>query len=721
METPWIVISPEADSLERYAAGELRLYLQRLFRVEAGIGHTAPRRPGMRFILGLIEAAHVRRAGNRLPALSPQGHLLRRVDADTMVLAGGSAAAVAWAVYELVERYGVRFGLQEDVYPARPGPLHLPEVDVVLEPLVTLRCWRQLSDLATGSAMWSLARHQAFTRQVFKLKFNGVLLPLWPQQPFIDIEVGGLRRRGGTMLFGQRFPIDADTIGGAPAPGSPFLDNPAFAGAETWPEMLAAGRRLVGGILEQARDLGMHTAIGMQPFEFPIEFRSMLADPTQEPIQLGGLTCAERGDLNNPGHIALARAHVEAYLDQWQGIDELHLTMPEFPQAERTFEACWQALDRKFDIERDHPPQRLLARCDSLTPGGSDRADREVKSTVAMLHFLDTFLAKGDVLERAASQGTRLSVDLPIASAPLFGLMHKVLRPDIGIVSVLEYTASRAVRRMHHMADLDAARVRAHLSITLQDDNGGWLPQVATESIHLLLRELQRLQWHGLITRYWPIGDLDPVAAYLARAAWDPNTTPRTAYEDHFAHAMGPAATEELCRVMRLLEDATVILDVDFFYLFFPVLGIMCLPLERPEPMPNGLLHVRAMYAECRRMLLRLRDRVSVCSAPRRLAYMIGRLDFAIGALTEKALLSEGSVAAQRAREAGDGAEARRHADLARDLWRRAVDAGAGGLRAVARVAHENDRACLLAYHHLLVREVRDRTAAILREIGAAP
>ena len=220
-----------------------------------------------------------------------------------------------------------------------------------------------------------------------------------------------------------------------------------------------------------------------------------------------------------------------------------------------------------------------------------------------MVQFFDHFFTRNDLLERAKERNTSVTLDIAGTSAPLLPVIERVLWDGGGVSIGLTYTSSRAVRKMHLMEGIDAAGVPTDLIMTLQDDNIGLLPQVATESIHLLLRTMQRLGWRGLFTRFWPIGDLDPPVAYIARASWDPDVTPRKAYEDHFSHLYGPAATESLCEVMRVLEDSTIILDLDFRSLFFPVLGIMCRPLEAEEPMPVGLYHVRAMYEQCRRIL----------------------------------------------------------------------------------------------------------------------
>lgn len=720
MNKTWIWTAPDADELQRFAAVELQRYLQRLFKFSAEIITTAPAEPACCFVLGLAAAPHIRQASGFLPALSPQGHVLRRVAPDTMILAGGSSAAVTWAVYELVERYGVRYLLHEDVFPESPGAFHLPDVDVVLEPVLSLRSWRQFNDLPTGPAMWSLAQQQAFIRQIFKLKFNGIYLSLWPQHPFVDYEVHGIRRRSATLLFGQKIPIQADNIGREHLPDSPFLDNPEMLAARTFPEKLEAGRRLLNGILGTARSFGMHTAIAFQPLEFPAEFRPLLQRPTEEGIQLGGLTCAERGDLMNPGHIELVRATLEAYLEHWGQVDECYLGLPEHPHADRYFRRCWQELDRKYRLEKDFPLEDLLARGqrNHLIPGGLERAEREFKSAVAMLHFFDRFFADNDLLAQAGEQHVGINLALGGNAEPLLPLLDRVLWEGGGISTSLGYTASRAVRSMHYMEGLDASKVPAVLIVTLQDDNIGSVPQIATENIHILFQALQRLGWRGVLTRHWPIGDLDPTAAYMARASWDAGVTPRAAYEDHFTHAYGAASTESLCQVMRILEDATIVLDLDFLSLFFPVLGIMCRSAEEEEPMPAGLFHVRAMYEECRRILLRLQDEPGPRAGKAELAYWISRLNFAIQALVEKELLCEGGMqvhAARAARKAGDEDKAAEHLAQARAIYQRAIEAGEAALHATAsQVRDDSDRATLAAYYHFFVREVKEKIAELL-------
>jgi len=624
---------------------------------------------------------------------------------------------VAWAVYELGERYGITYLLHGDVFPKDPGPFHLPQIDLILEPILRLRSWRQFNDLPTGPGLWSLAQQESFIRQIFKQKFNGIYLCLWPHHPFVDFAVKGIRRRTACLLFGQKIPIDEDNIGRRHLPDAPFLDNPELLGAETYEEKLAAGRRLLEGILHQAHFLHMRTSIHVQPLEFPAEFRPLLQQPTEESIQLGGLTCAELGDLTNPGHVALIQAGLRAHLEQWGTVDEFHLSLPEHPHADRQFRQCWHELDEKYHLEGEHPLEDLLAlgSRNYLIPGGLERAEREFKSSISMLHFFDRFFADSDLLQQAADRGISFHLNLGGNSEPLFPILDRVLWPGGGISTTMGYTASRAVRAMRCMESLDAAKLPAALILTLQDDNIGSLPQVATRSLHLLLQELAQRHWRGFLTRHWPVGDLDPTATLLARFPWHPRITPDDVYEFHFGRVCGPDVALYLRRAMSLLEDATVILDLDFLSLFFPVLGIVCRSLEAGSPMSEGLFHVRALYEEAGRLLSRAEPEVTSSSGRAELAYWRSRLDFAVQSLIEKEWVHQGGVRIHAARREENQETKELYFREAEQCYQRAVEAGEAALHAIAsQVRDDSDRATLAAYYHFFVREVREKAAELI-------
>ncbi len=138
-----LIISKEAHELERFAASQLQGYLKRLFGLSATIANSPGRTAEFLVILGNLKSnpVVVQALGEEnFPQLSEQGFLLRKItfmDKPTMVIVGGSPKATLWAVYELVERWGVRYLLHGDVLHENGSKFHLLDVTVVMEP--TLR------------------------------------------------------------------------------------------------------------------------------------------------------------------------------------------------------------------------------------------------------------------------------------------------------------------------------------------------------------------------------------------------------------------------------------------------------------------------------------------------------------------------------------------------------------------------------------------------------
>jgi hypothetical protein len=711
-------LSPTAGHLVRQAAELLRSYLAGMFGVQVD-EHGDARQS---IVIGRIEDAHVRAASADLPKLSAQGHLLRRVDSNTMLLAGGSDAATAWAVYELLERYGVRFLLSEDVLPTEPGPFFLPELDLVLEPAQKLRSWRVMCELPYGPLMWTLEDQKRFIGQLHKLKFNGLQYSIWPAQPFTHFEIDGVAKQTADTMQRDILRLLPDTPGyeSLQGFGDPMLP-PWMAGLSTYEDRLAAGQGLLHAIMDEGDAHEMHSSVGFQPMEVPIEFAPLLEDPTKHSIQLGALTCAEQADLMNPKHRKVFRAIMEAHLETWSRCDEFLLGLPEHPHAERKFEESWGVLAKRFGLEPRFNVEEMLDRAanDVLQTGGTDRAVREFKSSISMLRFIREILEETRFLDRAADKN--IDVGLSVGSRFSYGILGEVLWPGCVVSTVLDYTPTASVRRLHMMHDIDTDKVNARAVLTFQDDNVGWVPTIEAESNHILLQTGHRAGWQGYTTRYWPIGDLDPAVLHVARSSWIPTYTPREAYVDYAAHAFGEHAVETFCNAMWLLTDATVFLDTTFLGFLFPVDEIITYRCEHPDPQQDRseVHHVVASFQQVLRLFEEMHSAAHSEDAKRRLAYWIGRLEFSIHAILEIIEVNTGQQSLAKAKEAPGSEEAGKLLDEARACYERGISEGRAAVEAVAPVTVETtDRAAVGAYHHFLVRQVEAKVREIFENIS---
>ena len=161
-----IIVRDDAEEIERFAADELAGMLEKLFVVNTTVEADDSQSDCAAVIhVGRSDrtGALAQALGSDHPELSDQGLLLRRVGGDppTLVISGGSPVAVMWAVYELGQRWGIRYLVDSDVYPARGEWSGLPDLDVIMEPNMRIRCWRLLNDLAAGPISWSHPPPQA--------------------------------------------------------------------------------------------------------------------------------------------------------------------------------------------------------------------------------------------------------------------------------------------------------------------------------------------------------------------------------------------------------------------------------------------------------------------------------------------------------------------------------------------------------------------------------
>jgi hypothetical protein len=575
-----VVISPDAPRLEQFAAKELAALFQQLFEAEVSITKQTPAAAEHLIFLGspATNSALQEHAGSTWPKLSDQGHVLRSTGKDgksALIVGGGSPAATLWAVYELGQRFGMRYLLHGDVPPATPPTLKLTGFDVVLEPSLRLRAWQTIDAGPAGLESWGLADQKKLLGQLAKLKFNRVVLAVHPWQPFAHYEFKGVKKQTGLLWHGRRYPVGGDTAGRGAFKGATLFTNPDFEGKTTYDDMTKAGVTLARGIIDTAHQLGMTAGIAIAPFEFPKEFAAVLPKafmtPGREKLTIGPEPAVAQDD---PALKDLAATQIRAYLDTYPAINSLYLSLP-------ASQASPQWIERHAKAWLDDP--KLLKRKD----GGK--------------------------------------VDLTIAGVdPLL-----VPEPD-GVApkgAFIQYdTANKDLLR--------PAKTPSSVVLTLADDQLGILPQLATRRLHPLLQDLPMHRWQGFTTRCYVPGDLHATVHYLARASFDPKLTPQAAYEDLIDPICGEGVSQRLTKGLDMIEKATETIAQNDPNFAFPTPGMMMRHYSA-EPLPPWWKTVRDLYAgamdEVYRANTRARDGVK---ARPYMVYYAKRLEFAFFYMT---------------------------------------------------------------------------------------
>ncbi|MGE5190897.1 MAG: alpha-glucuronidase family glycosyl hydrolase [Deltaproteobacteria bacterium] len=595
-----VVIGAEAPAIERFAALELAGQFQRLFEAEVEIADRIPAEAERLILLGSPATnPAVKSLMREWPKLSNQGHVLRSVQTGkrrALLVGGGTPVATLWAVYELGHRFGIRYALFGDMLPAAKPELKLDGFDVLLEPALRVRTWRTINDFAIGPESWGLAEQEQVLRQLAKLKFNRVMLAVYPWQPFVDFEFKGVKKQTGVLWYGYQYPVDGDTAGRGAFHGAKVFENPDFSGKNSYSERVAAGTQLARGIITTAHQLGMSTALAFSPLEFPREFAVALPGAKTlkglEDMTIGP-GAAQRTD--DATLMKLVKAQIRAYLTTYPEIDAVYLSLPEFPEWGQHAEEAWKEIDVRTGIGRETTLEKLTASArDRRLIASGERGVQSLRGNLTALEFFNRLLADKELTR--LSGGRQAKVFISDVDPALFPVLDKVMPAGTGALHFVDYTARRVVENRALLKTVPARSVPSSLILTLADDNVGVLPQISITSLKTLVNELCTARWEGFSTRYWIVGDLDFSVYYLSRASFNPEITPRQALDDLVTRALGEGTAERTMKAFDLIEQATTLIDQHDIGFSFPVPNMVMKHYKNGEPVPEWWGKAKGLY-----------------------------------------------------------------------------------------------------------------------------
>jgi Glycosyl hydrolase family 67 N-terminus len=720
-----IVLADNAEPLERYAAAELQRYLARLFDLSANVVPSPTRQADHVFLLGT--AGHhpaVAAGAAAFPELSDQGFVLRTMPVDnrpSLAVVGGSPSATMWGVYELVERYGVRYLLDGDVFPEKKA-FYLPEIDTVFEPVFRVRMWKMMGDFAMGMEGWGMADNRPFLDQLAKLKFNRIRVSNGPTQPFLEMKVKDIKRETATLWYGARFPITDDMPGRALFGNEKEFWNPDLplpeAGCDA---IIEAGVRHCRALIAYAHTRGLESNFVGAITDFPKEFAPAVPG-AQAVNQLGQLTVGPGPTVlpDNPELNEIAGTVLRAIVDTYPDADSYGFPVnTESPSWVELYETAWQELDARHNLHEVTSLDAVLKAASQRTEftGGADRAVKHVKGDLAGLCFLERLRTAPDILPKSKKPDAKF-VYYEV-SEELFPILSRVMPKDSELLIVLDYTPTRVLRRRDVLATVPEPEIPTILALTLQDDGVGVPPQLTTGSLHELVTAMRKYGLTGFCTRQWMTSDLDPCVAYLAKAAWDPATTPESAYRDHIQAVCGEAAVEPMLEAFREIETVTKAIEDHGLGIGFPVPN-MIIRHWSPGPLGPELAEDRECY---RRALAAVRKVPEPATETGRayIRYWIGRLEFGIGFFDTIEACKRAATAEQAAKDAkeqGNDEAFRKNSAEAVELASQAATVAFQAIDTLAMVAkNRTDLGAIATMAEYIYRPLKEKAESI----AAAP
>ena len=645
--TVHVIIGKEAPPLERLAADELVGQFKQLFDSDVVITNAVPGDAKNVVLIGSPKTnpAVKTAAGDNWSQLSDQGIVLKSVADSTtpqLIVGGGSPVATLWAVYELGHRHGIRYLLREDIFPD-DAELKLTGVDVVMEPTLRTRTWRTVNDFAIGPESWGLADHQRLLRQLAKMKFNRVMISVYPWQPFVHFDFGGVAKQTGVLWYGETYRVDGDTPGKTAFGGAETFQNQDFVGAETYEQRIAAGTKLLRGIIEQSHRLGMTAGLSISPLEFPREFAAAL--PGAELARgLRNMTIrpAAKNTPDDPVLQRIARTQIEAYLKTYPNLDALYLTLPEFPDWTEHVDDAWKRLNERHDLGDVTLDALVAAAANRQLVASGNRGANALKGNIVGLAFLN-----GLIEEITPLAGDRsLQLVITQVDPELYPILDRILPKNAATLNFIDYTARRIVQNRDTLSKVPAGRIPSSLILTLADDNVGVLSQSATRNIDELVGDLRKHGWDGFSTRYWMLAELDQTVHYLSRASFDENVTARSAHDDLFATiCSNTAVSDRLWLGFSHIEAATNLIDENDLGFAFPVQG-MLMKHYRAEPIPPWWEEMTEQYTQAMIELYRSHDGTHP-RARKTLFYYAKRSEYVLEYLGCVKALREAAIAQQ--------------------------------------------------------------------------
>ena len=596
-----IVLGPEAPDLEVFAAHELSRYLRELYGIQPELVRALGTGSRFSILLGNPQTnpALQRISGHHTwPRVSDQGIVLKRVsgaDREMLILGGGSPAATLWAVYELVERSGVRFLLEKDVFPEVAEPFPPRQLDLVREPRFRFRSYRAINNLATSLIFYGMKDYRHLIDQLAKMKFNVLYVQIYPHQPFVHYQMRDQPKVTGVLHYGWKVPIHAETIGRELFGGRSQLVNPELAGAATYRERVRAAQGLLHELFAYAKRRGMQTGLNFRINQFTNEFNWKLPQWSDREYIPGeamkGTRNARLGiseyavdpqafpymTPDNPAVMELNKTIIRAHVNTYPEADFYGLTQPELPGGGEKYREMWERLDRKYGLEPEFSLDRMLESAKTHTlPVGVRRGTRpveELKGALANADTLDKLLNQGRVLRETANP--EATVVVSTFSDEFYPVMPRIFPGRVMLMVPMDYLTSLAAERTEMLAFAEHSPMKVGVLATLADDNIGILPQLPTQSLHRIFQAMERYNVYGFFGRQFLVTKLEAGTAYLAQASWSSRVTPESVYRDQVRQVCGEEAVSDMLGAYRILEEATLIGDRVAMGFLFPVTTMM--------------------------------------------------------------------------------------------------------------------------------------------------
>jgi hypothetical protein len=542
-----IAIPPGSSPLEQFAAAELRKYLGRIFSLPVSAterergGRTQP----ADFYLGSGEAVREILSldmREKFSALPPDGYLFSlqlEKNRPTLVIAGKGEVGVLYGVYDLLERYGMRFFLSGDIFPAGKPRFEILKLCEAVAPKIPLRGSLPWFNFMMGPTGWNVDDFKSYVDQLAKLRYNFLNFHFYSHDPFLSFIYKGVRYPTDYQAYSSGhpavWPVSSLPVGREHFKGE-YFGMPG--GANT---KIAIPR--LQQTLDFAKARGFKTAVGIEVAAVPVlvsfipqeDFVGEKPASTTDALQQALYNLDPTSDSAED----ITRARLKALVETYPNSDFYTLWYSELgPYQDVTpdkmspkLRRFYEEKVRSFEYEQWHfkAPGYVILVC------WIELAYRILKQL------------KPDA--RLVICGWSIDSMLPGADG--------TLPKDIIFSSLSGYEPQWALNAGVVNRFWETIRGREKHYVTWWEYDGRCLGmlQPKIRAYDRLFRQVAENNFDAMVFLHWRTRILDENARYTALRCWDEKLTPEAYYEDYARSKFGIEAAPKVREALLALED----------------------------------------------------------------------------------------------------------------------------------------------------------------------
>lgn len=426
------------------------------------------------------------------------------------IISAANEQALLYAVFEFLERQGFVFGIDGATVPIdRSNALRLPHPGNPWRgsPRFAVRGLLPWPDFLNCISVYNDEDFAAYFAAMLRMRFNMIGMHVYTQnapgplaESYLSFDFAGAGHRAAledtTMTSWGYLPERTSNFKMGAAE---FFDKNTFGSdatrlaADNW-DIAARTTRMMRSAFDRAKELGIRTGIGFEPYKNPEEIVRAL--PPEALSHPGGFI------ESNTAHDLLERRLADL-LERYPMVDYVWLWQDE--------DANWKSRDQNVPL--------------STTP----------------------FVQAHDFLQRHAPE-KRLVLAGWGGVTRHFESLHQRLPEDIVFSSLNDSLGWDPVNEAFGKL---GSRERWPIP-WLEDDPSMWLPQFRASRFQMDMKRAENFGCQGMLGIHWRHRIVDPTATYFARAAWDRELTASAHYR---AFCSAQASGERADTMAGLFDD----------------------------------------------------------------------------------------------------------------------------------------------------------------------